>query len=120
MILGSVDSHLHPRIPVEIDGPSPRTVEAVVDTGFDGDLTLPRELVEELGLVSAGERKGTLADGSEITFSVYDATVTWHEGSRRIRVIAVDGMTLAGMALLRGTELHIEVVPDGEVRVEPM
>ena len=48
------------------------TVEAIVDTGYDGCLTLPPTMIRELELrwVSFGD--ATLADGSEIEFKVYD------------------------------------------------
>jgi len=45
-------------------GASSLQVEAVVDTGFTGHLTLPRATVEDLGLPIIGSAESILADGS--------------------------------------------------------
>jgi predicted aspartyl protease len=64
---------------VELDlagpGQSLRSVEAVIDTGYNGQLTLPRPLVSRLNLPFAGHRRGRLADGSIAVLDVYLATV---------------------------------------------
>ena len=49
-------------------------VEAVVDTGYTGFLSLPSVTINELGLVWKGIDRATLGDGSEATFEVYKAT----------------------------------------------
>ena len=45
-----------------------RDIEAVIDTGFTGFLTVTPALAGELGLDFRGTSRATLADGSEITF----------------------------------------------------
>lgn len=49
---------------VSASGHPPQRVEAILDTGFNGALTLPRRLVTELQLTFVGHRRGTLADGT--------------------------------------------------------
>lgn len=41
---------------------SEEEVEAVIDTGFDGELTLPSGTIRRLGYPYAGSAGGTLAD----------------------------------------------------------
>jgi predicted aspartyl protease len=48
-------------------GASSLRVEAVVDTGFTGHLTLPSATVEALGLPIIGSAESILADGSLVS-----------------------------------------------------
>lgn len=93
-------------------------VEAVIDTGFDGELTLPEAEIRRLGYPYAGSAGGTLADGSEVRFDYFEGRVLWHGQARAVAVIAAEGQPLVGMALLGGSRLVVDAVPGGEVRVE--
>jgi clan AA aspartic protease len=93
-------------------------VEAVVDTGFTGHLTLPSATVEALGLPIIGSTESTLADGSLVVEDVCLARVLWHGGERPVRVLVAEAAPLLGMALMRGSELRVECVGGGEVSVE--
>ena len=94
--------------------------EAVVDTGFNGHLTLPPATVEALGLPTIGSAESILADGSLVMEDVCMARVPWHDGERPVRVLVADATPLLGMALPRGSELRVECVSDGEVSVEKL
>ena len=93
-------------------------VEAVVDTGFTGHLTLPSTTVETLGLPIIGSAESILADGSLVMEDVCLARVLWHGGERQVRVLVADATPLLGMALMRGSELRVECIGGGEVSVE--
>jgi len=95
-------------------------VEAVIDTGFDGELTLPSRTIRRLGYPYAGSAGGTLADGSEVQFDYHEGWVLWHELVRPVAVIAAEGQPLVGMALLRGSRLSVEALPGGEVAVSEL
>ncbi len=41
-------------------------VEVWIDTGFNGDLVLPQNLIDDLELPPSGTLKAVLADGSEV------------------------------------------------------
>lgn len=69
-------------------------VEAVIDTGFDGELTLPAATIRRLGYPYAGSAGGTLADGSEVQFDYHEGRVLWHEKARPVAVIAAEGQPL--------------------------
>jgi clan AA aspartic protease len=95
-------------------------IEAVIDTGFTGHLTLPAEVVGSLALPELGTEEIVLADGSEEIVSVHRATVEWHERSRTVPALAVGGDPLIGMALLAGSRLRMDAVPSGEVVIEQL
>ncbi len=92
-------------------------VEAVVDTGFSGLLTLPRSLVVALGLVWHSLRTVILADGSRLQLDAYSASVLWDGTLRSIEVYAVDSDQLVGMRMLQGYELRAEIRVGGNVTI---
>ncbi len=116
---GVVNADLEPllRLTVRDAGGQPHDVEVVIDTGFNGFLTLPPALVAALGLPWLCRQQGQLADGNVLVFDVYVATVDWHGRPRSVEVEAADAQPLLGMALLQGSGLRIEVVPGGPVTI---
>lgn len=52
-------------------------IEAVLDTGFTGHLTLPPEVIGELGLPLLGSRNSVLADGGRVALDVHRARVLY-------------------------------------------
>src|SRR5437016_11400998 len=119
MMTGIVNADLEPllRLTVRDAGSQPHDVEAVIDTGFNGFLTLPPALIAVLGLPWLCRQQGQLADGSFLTFDVYVATVDWHGQPRSVEVEAADAQPLLGMALMEGSELRIQVLPGGPVTI---
>jgi clan AA aspartic protease len=97
-----------------------REVEAVLDTGYSEWLTLPSELIGNLGLRWRSLDRGTLADGSECLFDVYVAKVLWDGKERRVLVDEADTDPLIGMALLRGYELRMQVRARGKVTIKQL
>lgn len=93
-------------------------IEAVVDTGYNGYLTLPTAVVTELGLPLLGASRATLANGAVETFDVHEATVLWDGQPRDIEADATGGTPLVGMLLLLGHELSIQVRTGGRVIVQ--
>ncbi len=120
MIQGAVNADLEAVVPLTVQGTAghAQEVEAVIDTGFSGFLTLPSVLVAELGLAFGGVGWAVLADGTEARFDVYDATLFWDGLPRRIYVYAAETAPLAGMRLLEGHDLHVEVESGGRVVIE--
>ena len=92
----------------------------MIDTGFTGHLTLPPGEVLRLRLTPLGSRYVTLADGSEAPPDVFRATVVWDGRRCNVRVFAADGGPLVGMALLRGSLLTVDVVPNGDLIIEAL
>jgi clan AA aspartic protease len=94
--------------------------EAVIDTGFDGSLTLPPALITALELPWRRRGRALLADGNESVFDIYEATVIWDGAPRRVSVDEVDAVPLVGMALLYGYELTIQIMEGGQVLLKPL
>jgi clan AA aspartic protease len=119
MLRGSVTSALEAVISLEVRGPlgDQESVQALIDTGFDGFLTLPRQVIARLFLPTRGHRPVILADGSQISVRVYRATVLWDGQARAILVLAAEGPVLAGMSLLHRYLLTIEVADGGLVTI---
>lgn len=109
-------------IELEIAGPSPppQQVEAVIDTGYNGYLTLSGHLVTILQLPFAGHRRGTLADGSIIRLDVYMASVDWHGQQKDVLISQAEGTPLIGMSLLQGSRLTIDGVDGGDVTIQEL
>ncbi len=84
-------------------------IEAVIDTGFNGFLTLGLTLVRAPRLPSASSRRATLADGSMISLNVYLASVQWHGTTVEALVIEESGGPPAGMSLLQGRRVTVDV-----------
>jgi clan AA aspartic protease len=92
-------------------------IEAVIDTGFTGFLTLPSSLILALGLTWRGQAQALLGDGSLHQFDVYGATVIRDGQMRIVETDAADTMPLIGMGLLYGYDLHIQTVEGGTVTI---
>ena len=95
-----------------------REIEVVIDTGYNGFLSLPLALAAELGLPLVGPSQATLANGAVETFNVHDVIVLWDGMPRDIEADAVGPTPLAGMALLDSHSLYVEVEDRGRVAIE--
>lgn len=122
MINGRVTVYREAVISLSVKGPEDQytEIDAVIDTGFNGFLTLPASLIQELGLVWRRRGRAMLADGSESLFDIYEATITWDGRPRRIAVDEVNCDPLIGMSLLYGYELTVQVVDGGRVVINPL
>jgi clan AA aspartic protease len=101
-------------------GRNEEKVEAVLDTGFTGFLTLSNSVVDALGLSWAGTRRATLADGRVVALDVYIAIAKWHAEEREILVLETEGGALLGMSLLYGSQVVLDVVEGGDVLIQPL
>ena len=121
MIEGVVNANYEAGIILPVLGPSGQTreVEAVIDTGYNGTLTLPPALGAELALPLVGPSRATLANGVVETFNVHDVTVVWDGLRRDIEADAVGPTPLAGMLLLDSHSLYVEVTDGGRVAIQP-
>ncbi len=120
MIHGTVNTAYEAVVGLTVQGPTGRSreVEAVIDTGYNGFLTLPSDLVRELGLAYRDRSRAILADGSEAFFDVYDVAVLWDDSLRNTRASAADSTPLVGMRLLDGHDLNIRVQRGGRVLIQ--
>ena len=119
MIRGIVNGEREAIVQLTVRGSGGRaeTIAAIVDTGFDGELTLPLSLVDALQLPILRRVTSMLGDGSAILHAVHRATVLWDGETRQIRVAALDSEPLVGMELLAGYRLTMQIFPGGRVEI---
>lgn len=86
-------------------------VECIIDTGFSGELMLPRTLVDQLQLVITGEQEFTVAGGGLLPAFTSLVEIEWLGGRHAAEVIVSEGTDmLLGTVLLAGTRLKIDYV----------
>lgn len=119
MITGFVDVEFEPIIPLSIRRADSKvfTQDAIVDTGFNGWLSLPPDLIAELSLKWKRRGRAILGDGSECIFNVYEAVVVWDDTLLTIPVDEADAEPLVGMSLMEGYQLTMQVFEGGQVEL---
>jgi clan AA aspartic protease len=122
MITGVMTASHQAIVRLTVHGPEgqEQEIDAVIDTGFDGILTLPPSLIATLGLVWRRRGRALLADGSESLFDIYETIVIWDGEPRRIAVDEADIDPLVGMSLLYGYELIVQAIQGGTVIIQPL
>jgi clan AA aspartic protease len=96
------------------------TIEFVVDTGFNGYLTLPPQAIAVMNLPLESTLVATLADGSESEMPIHLAKIRWDDLEEVVTVLATGTKPLLGTALLQGFRLIVEFADEGMVKVEPL
>jgi clan AA aspartic protease len=77
-----------------------KAIDTVIDTGFNGFLSLPSAIITALNLPWSGSDFVTLGDGSETYFDLYTAIVIWDGQYQEIDVAESETEPLLGTALL--------------------
>ena len=95
-------------------------VDAIIDTGFTGFLTLPPALIAALNLPFRARVTIKLGDGTTRQFDTYDIEVDWDGVWRTVVATELDADPLLGMGLLAGHQVFIELVPGGVVDITPL
>lgn len=110
-MMGHVDNSGRALVAVSIrptESAPTHDVEAWIDTGFNGDLVLPRQQIENLSLRQSGTVQAVLADGSQVALNTYSCLIDWFGIERHLEVVANDGQyPLLGVGLLLGLDLRI-------------
>lgn len=122
MIHGIVTASREAVIRISVHGPNgqEQEIEAVLDTGFNGFLTLPPAIVAVLGLPLIGRGRAILANGSEDVFNVYEVTVLWDGQPRVVETDAADTDALVGMSMLYGCKVQVHALDGGAVTIEAL
>lgn len=109
---GYVDLDGRALLEVEIQSTTtsvPRDLAVWIDTGFTGELVLPRMVVDQLALIETGTVSAILADGSQVSLLTHSCVLNWFGQQKRLQVVANDGeYPLLGVGLLSGRELRID------------
>lgn len=97
-----------------------QVVDAVIDTGFTGFLTLPLAVLTTLNLRAYSREEGTLGDGSTCVFDVYSGFVIWDGAFRRVDINASEASPLVGMSLLYGYRVQFDTIEGGAVTIQSL
>ena len=121
MMTGVVDSYYQAVVQLALRGPSGQTLEldAIVDTGYNGFLTLPPGVIETLGLEYQSIKRAFMGDGRQVSFPVYAVTAIWDGDDVTGEADESNTVPLIGMQLLDGYRLCVDVHDGGRVTVEP-
>jgi clan AA aspartic protease len=122
MITGVVTPYREGIIQLDVIGASGSAdrLEAAIDTGFTGFLTLPKDLISNLGLPYVASIEAILGDGRGVELYMYEAVVIWNGRRCRVEVLGSDGAALVGMSLLYGFKLVMDVVEGGTITIEAL
>ncbi len=93
-------------------------IEAILDTGFTGYLTLPSAIIASLGLPWLSQGQATMANGCLETFDIYAGEVMWDGTALRIATEEADTQPLVGMSLIYGYSLAMDAVDGGSIVLE--
>ena len=122
MIRGRVGPDLGPTVPVDLiaNNGEVHTVDMVLDSGFNGDLSLPVEFIRRLGFQYYDDIELKLADGEVVEFRVWEGRVNLHGRTRRVMAVEAESELLVGMNLLWRNRITIDVHANGPVTDEEL
>jgi clan AA aspartic protease len=122
MIYGVVNLRREATLPLVVGNAEKQqqVVDTVIDTGFNGFLSLPSTVIATLNLPWSAADIVTLGDGSQTLFDIYTAMVIWDGQYREIDIAASETEPLLGMAMLYGYRLQVDNVEGGIVKIEEL
>lgn len=120
MIQGTVssDREIVIRLEALAGSQSAISIQAIVDTGFNGSLTLPVGVLNTLGASAAGTRRAELGDGNLVELDAYFVTVKWRDEDRQVLALQAEAMPLVGMSLLWGSRVRFDAQDGGPVTID--
>ena len=119
-IRGLVNAFLEAEVEILIRGSErcpDQTVRAIIDTGFDGYLSLPPNTVAELALPFLDRQKSMAFGGAVSLLDVHDSIIVFGGIEQYVPCVAADNPPLIGMALLHRFHLSIDIISDGVVEL---
>ncbi len=93
-------------------------IGCVIDTGFEGALTLPMLVVEKLKLPYVARINVNLANDENFVTSVHRATIIWDDAELDVPVLAMGRRPLVGTLLLATYNLNIDFYDGGIVSID--
>jgi clan AA aspartic protease len=118
MILGVFRDHL-PRVTLTQPGRSGSiAVEFILDTGFEGDLSLPSNILRQLDTHLLFLSLRAMGDGSLRECPGYHLAWQWNDEPRTVEILALEHNPLLGTMLLESCHLDVDMAEGGEVVIE--
>lgn len=120
---GYVDgSTFSPTVRIKLISPGDQEIElpAIVDTGYNGEVILPENKVQEMGLEFLGTIDSELANGVVVEIELYSGRILWFGHIQEVAIGTTQSDdTLLGTLLLADCKLEIDF-RQGWVRVEQL
>lgn len=117
MAAGRIDANLEAHLELSVrSGSTFRNIEFLLDTGFNGYLSVTPSLVKSRGLELQDAQSGITADGRIGYFATVDLTFLWQGRETTVRAQILDEAML-GTRMLKDCELHAEWIVDGVVSI---
>jgi len=112
MIHGYFDASGHPTIKIVVGGIRMQVeIEALIDTGFDGKVSIPSIIATQLGLELISLEWVELADGSIISSLIFKGQALLGGQTREVEMMLTDAdEALIGTGLLANYRLEIDFV----------
>ena len=111
MLKGRVNSRDEPIVRISLLSSTNRSQShfAVIDTGFNGTLSLPESLIQRLGWRWIGHESYEIATGDVVREKVYVGRIRWLGRAQEVDVVASHAKDiLIGTRLLEGRQLSID------------
>ena len=113
-VKGWWSSDLSPHL--EISTPTGESLDLIVDSGFNEELTLPESLIKELELERFGPGEVELADGSVVRTEIYLGEILWFGQRKQVLVQSTKSEEgLLGTELFQGCKVELD--PDADLVV---
>lgn len=93
-------------------------IDAIVDTGFNDELTMSPSLIAGLGLSLDMSAEATLAGNVVVPTRYFRAALLWGGNWRPVSVLDMEGDPLLGMGLLWRNCLTIDAISGGRVCID--
>jgi predicted aspartyl protease len=121
MIRGYVNERFEPILPLTVIGSNGQqhALEAIIDTGFTGALTLDSATIATLALKWIGIGRAQLADGSTASFDVFSGVIEWDD-KRLVVEIEEAREPLMGLRLVRQHDVTMSLISGGLITVKPI
>ena len=119
MIEGVVNASREVVVPIHIGRAEAETrpIDAVIDTGYGGFLTLPEQVVDELALTLSDFVEVVVADGRVVLVAAHEAVVFCDDQPREVLVHVLPGAPLVGTAMLDEHHVSFDMRPGGNVSI---
>lgn len=117
MMRGRITAADQAVLDLAVFGPTGRheTFRVVIDTGFNGHLTLPSDVVAHLDLRFHSMAVASVAGATSLATRRFHGEVMWDGRPKEAFVLEAEGMPLLGMAMLRGYRVTFDALLDGAV-----
>jgi predicted aspartyl protease len=121
MITSAVNHNLELVVRVRVHGLTgpAHPLEFIIDTGFEGQLSLPALVVTAMGMPFVQQILTRQADGNVVPAPAHRAVVEWDGAIRIVDVVASSGgLALLGMDMLRNHDLRARCQVGGLIEIE--